>query len=365
MSARLLRVMAALAVLALLGGGTRAARAQEAVGRLIQEARVQLEAPNPDSVVVLLEKALSPEQNASVVQQTRAWVLYGIAQLFRENRPAARQAFRQALQRDPSLRIDSLYFFHDEIEREFGAELAAIAPPVVGPAPAVLTVTVDLPADTTVPASGGRLRISGSASYPARVVAIVTPADVPATIVWSDTQQVGAGGTRAWNLRGRDGQLVAPGRYTLSVKAVDSLGQVSPTIERVLLISRVPADTQALPPPPTFAPETLRLRGSPTSLAVGLALGAAAVALPTALGSPDLNSGLQADQTSYAVAGAVSVAGIVGFLAGHRVRPIPQNIQRNRELRERYAYNRQTIAQLNARARENAPVRVQVEGTVR
>ncbi len=346
--------------LLLLVGGWGAAAAQSPAGRLIQAARAQLEAPNPDSAATLLERALLPGTGATTAEQTRAFVLYGIAQLMRGT--TGRPMFRQALQRDPALRIDSLYFFGDEIEREFTAERAALAPPVSQAPRAALSVTVDLPLDTDLSAGDGRLRISGGSSYPARVVAVVTPADAPTVVLWTDTQRVNVT-TLAWNLRRADGTLIEPGRYALRLHAVDSLGQISQPLERVLQITRVTVDTQAAPAVPTFAAESLRLRGSPTSLLLGVALGAAAVGLP-AMGSSDLNSssGLGSDGSRYAVAGVVAVAGVAGFLVGHRVRPIPANIVQNRQARARYEQDRARIAQLNARARENAPVHVHVEG---
>ena len=116
--------------------------------------------------------------------------------------------------------------------------------------------------------------------------------------------------------------------------------------------------------PSAFLPETLQLRrGPPASLAIGLALGAAIAVLPSALGSPDLNQGQSAYTGAYAVAGAVSVAGIVGFLKGHRTRFSAENFQHNEEWRRRDAAERQAIAAANARTRENAPVRIVVERT--
>jgi hypothetical protein len=44
------------------------------------------------------------------------------------------------------------------------------------------------------------------------------------------------------------------------------------------------------------------------------------------------------------------------------VRSLPENIQRNREALGRYEQDRARIALLNARARENAPVHVHLEG---
>ena len=62
------------------------------------------------------------------------------------------------------------------------------------------------------------------------------------------------------------------------------------------------------------------------------------------------------------VAASVTMAGLAGFLGGHRVQPIPENALRNEELRQRDEANRAAIRAANARAQESAPVRVRLEG---
>lgn len=343
--------------------------AQGKVTQLLDEARSQIDDLDADSAFVLLQRALDARAGATEAERVRGFTLVGITELMRGNRPAARQAFEQVLRLDGALRIDSLADLQSDALVVF-AEARAVVVPVVAPAAAVvLTVSGDLPADTTVPVEGGRLRIETRPSYRARVVATIAPADAPTAVVWSDTQTVGGVGTRAWNLRSRDGTLVSPGRYSLRVTATDSVGQLSQTIERVLVVSRVPVDTTPHPPLLTaaaFAPETVRLRlGSPAGLLAGAVFGAAVALLPTSVGRTELNTGLASDRTAYAVAGAVGLAGIVGFLGGHRIRALPENIQWNHELTERDAANRAHIAQANARAREAAPIRVRVEGLAR
>jgi hypothetical protein len=138
-------------------------------------------------------------------------------------------------------------------------------------------------------------------------------------------------------------------------------------VERVLEVSRVAVDTQPHPAPlgpGDLRPETVELkRGSPAGLTVGLALGAAAALLPTALGATELNSGLGGDGTAYAVAGAVSLAGIVGFMAGKRVRFVPGNARYNAELMERNARDRQAAVEQNRRLLEAAPIRIRREAS--
>jgi hypothetical protein len=160
---------------------------------------------------------------------------------------------------------------------------------------------------------------------------------------------------------------VPPGRYRISATAVDSAGVISPAVARVIVVSRVQADTQALPPPlprSAFLPEATSVtHRSASGLLIGAGLGAAVALLPSALGRPELNSGLGSDGTAYLVAGSVTVAGVIAFLTGGRERhPLPENVRHNEALRQQDAANRAAIVEANARARENAQVRVRLEG---
>jgi hypothetical protein len=363
------RLLALVLLLTALGAG--AASAQQTPGQIIAQARAKFDEFQPESAQALLERVLSPNSGATPSEQVRAWVLYGITQLWRDNAAGAQQAFRQALLREPLLRVDSLEFLHENLLRAFNAERILVAPAPVAPAPAApvvvrLTVTAEVPRDTTLAAEGDLLPIAPRPSRLARGVVTVSPADAPTVVVWGDTLPAGAAGALGWNLRTREGVLATPGRYALRVTAVDSVGEVSGTIEHVLVLSRVEVDTQPLPPPlaaSDFAPETLLLRrGSPGAALIGAGLGAAAALLPAALGRSELNQGLSGDGTAYVVAASVTVAGLAGFLGGHRVRPMPENALQNADLRRRDEESRTAIQAANALARESAPVRVQLEG---
>ena len=338
----------------------RAAYGQSSAAPLISAARTALEAPNPDAAAVLLERALEPGLGATPAEQTRAWVLYGIAELMRDNAVAARRAFRQALQRDGSLRIDSLYFFHDDVEREFAAEREAAAPAPAGAAPA-LAVMVRVPSDTILPPGEGRWPIGTRPTFRARVVYTVTPVDSQSTIVWSDTQAVGSTGT-TWDLRSSSGTPIHPGRYALRVTASDSLGQVAPTVERVLDVARLPYDSTRLPPPlppSAFAPDSARVHpGSVLWLLGGLAVSTALI--ETRSGSPWEH----AQWPDIATFGATAV-GLLVFVAGRHTAVYSENTVRNRKVREEDAQRRVSLAQANERARDAAPLRVRVEGVVR
>lgn len=355
-----------IAILVLALAPIRAANAQGRASQLIREGRVQIDNLEWDSAYGYLQRALEPGVGATEAERVYAFTLLGIVELSRGNRFGGRDAFQQALRLDASLRIDSLAGLQTDVAVVFAEARLAVVPAAAAGPRAALAVEPSLPADTTVPAQGGRLRIEATPTYRSQVVITISPADAPGQIVWGDTQMVGGVRTTSWNLRGQGGAIVPPARYALRVYASDSVGQVSPTIQRILIVERVPADTLPLPPPlgrGDLLADTLHLRrGSPAGLALGLVLGAAAAVLPSALGASELNAGQGADGTAYAVAGAVSLAGIIGFLAGHRARPLPENIRYNRELHERDALNRQAIAEQNRRAREAADIRVRIEG---
>jgi uncharacterized protein YjdB len=104
-------------------------QAQAGPGAMISQARQYLDEFRPDSASVLLERALNPWSGANSAQRVRAWVLYGITQLSLNNQTAARAAFREALQRSPDERVDSLEFLEpDNLLRVFNAERSALGP---------------------------------------------------------------------------------------------------------------------------------------------------------------------------------------------------------------------------------------------
>jgi hypothetical protein len=333
-----------LTLLAVAGGVS----AQSSATRLIEAGRAQLDVPDPDSAARLLQTALQPTSGATAAEQTRAFVLYGIAELMRENRGSARQAFRQALRLDPTLRIDSLAFFHGELQREFAVERAAMTP-----ARTALSVDLDVPFDTTVSPPNGRLRITTKPSSHARVNITVAPADAPLTSVWSDSQEVATSGTVAWNLRSRDSLLVPAGRYVLRATAIDSLGHRTPPAEWVLLITRPGLDTTVFPPAlgdSVYKPDSARSHPGSVWWLIGGAAGSVAVAAANSQGK-----------------GARTIpitVGVVIFFLTKKTREEPE-AERNRELRAQDAKRRAAIAQANAHAKAIAPIRIQVEGVFR
>jgi hypothetical protein len=325
----------------------RAARAQSAA--MVEAARAQIEALNPDSAYALLQRALA--QGDPATPRARAFTLLGITELLRGNRTSAQFAFRQALRIEPSLRIDSLADLHSEALAVFGEQRAAVAPDT-----RPFAVAVEVPPDTVV-GPGEYLRIDVRPTARARVIVQVVR-EGESSPLWADSQTVDVLARALWDLTGPDSATVPLGRYVVRVLASAS-GQMLPPVERVLELSRLPIDTTPWPASldsSALEPETLRLRhAAPSRLALAGALGLAALALPSLLGSGEVNG---TSGRATLVAGAVSIAGLVGFLSGHHPLPLPDAIARNQQLRERRERQRAIVAAGNAALIGRAPMRV-------
>lgn len=359
-----MRLAARAAVVALMSLAAPASLPRHAVaqtaGVLMEQGRARLDQLDPDSAFQLLQRALGSGDVAAPVR-VRAFTLLGITELLRSNRLAARQAFERAIRLDPALAIDTLADLHSDARVVFGEARTA-----VGPLTRVFAVTVDLPADTVIRPGQDRLRLDVRPTARARVAFTVAPIETPQVLVWADTQTVDLVGRVLWDLAAPDSAYVADGRYVIHVTATDASGEVAPPVERILYVARLPVDTAAHPPAfdsTTLMPEALRIpRAAPSRLLLGAALGMGALLTPSLLGSGDVGGG---GGRSVAIGGVVTLAGIVGFLAGHRTRPLPENVDQNRQLLDRDANQRGVIAAANARLLAAAPIRILVESAAR
>jgi hypothetical protein len=327
------------------------APAQTPPARYIEAARAQIEALNADSAASLLRYAVDPRTGAGVADRLRGYVLLGIAELTREDRPEARAALQQALALDPELRVDSLAFLHSDLLSTFNAERASIV------RARGLSLVVEMPADTLVPVQGGGYQVVVLPTRRARVVLAVAT-ELSAAPLYSDSLVTSGVTTFGWSLRLADGRLVAPGRYRFRISAQDSAGD-STAVERALTIERERVDTQLLPPtlpPSAFAAESVRVRQlARAPLLRGLAFGAAAGVLALLGTGP---SGVK-DSRAFVIGGTVALAGVAGLVSsGSFMRANPEGIERNRRLREQDDSTRQAITVANAQARDRARLRI-------
>jgi len=367
-----IRGLAAIGVLlGSLAASATPAAAQAPVRDLLVAAKQRLLDIQPESAGVVLQAVLEAGSGASAAERAWAYSLMALVRLEAADRSGAQTMFRQALRSDARLPLDSVGVLRElqseaeavlqETRRLFFAAEAAAQPQVTR---APLTVRFEVPAETTLAPSGGRLPIVPVPSHRARSVVSAALADAPGAILWrSDTLAPGAAVPVLWPVRSADGRLVAPGRYQFAVTALDSAGEQS-RAEWVMEVERVAADTQPVPSPVApheLRPETVQVRRrAPAGLLLGVGLGAAAYAVPQVLGRHELNEGLPRDATVLVAAGSAAVAGVLGLVGGWRPVASPENARYNADLRQERASRIAEVVAANARARENAPVRVRL-----
>lgn len=226
-------------------------------------------------------------------------------------------------------------------------------------------VQVRIPVDTTIPWPDGRLPIAVRGTRGARVAVTIHAPEAGARPVLSQTLPAGVSATVWWNARETEIPLAPSGRFILRIAVVDEAGAATTALERVLLVSRVPADTMAAPPPlaaSDFLPERAIARmGDPLPILSGIVTGVAATVLPELLSRPNLRLSAGGNGWRLGVAGVAIAAGIYGFVTSEGPQPLADNISLNRALRDQDARDRVLLRAANARAREAAPVRIRAE----
>jgi len=203
----------------------------------------------------------------------------------------------------------------------------------------------------------GRLVLEVQPRRRVRVAATITPVGRNEP-VWADSQTVNMSGAFTWDLM-TAGVPVAPGRYTLRVTATDPTGRSIQPVVRTLLVTRGPVDTLATPElaDSQLLPDSVPVRRGQTLLA-GVALGAGALALSSALGSNELGSG---GNGRIVVAGTVSVAALIGFLNGRKYRHVPTNAMYNDEVLAHHNAQVMEVGDENQRRMASAPIRVRMQ----
>jgi hypothetical protein len=246
--------------------------------------------------------------------------------------------------------------------------LATPAHPAAAQEPAPtppVRVQVRIPTDTTIPWSDGRLPIEVRGIRGALITVTIIASDAGARPLLSQTLPAGVSATVWWNAREIERPLTPSGRYLLRVAAVDEAGGATTALERVLLVSRAPADTTAEPPPldtSALLPERAIVRmGDPLPMLSGIITGVAAVFLPELLSRSNLRSAAGGNGWRLGVAGVAIAAGIFGFVTSEGPQPLAENITTNRALRDQDARDRVLLRDANARAREAARVRIRAE----
>ena len=159
-----------------------------------------------------------------------------------------------------------------------------------------------------------------------------------------------------WDGRDTAAAYLPSGRYRLSVASRPSLTR--PIVRLVIVpieVEVVVPEPLPLPPPlpdAAFLPERTTRGPGFRSLTLGLAAGGLVLAMPALIAD-----GSKTSETRFAVAGAVSFAGIVGFFTQHG-RPLATNAALNVARRADWAQRRAAVTAENERRRQTARVTV-------
>ncbi len=303
-----------------------------------------------DAAATLLRRALA--DNLAPDERTRALTYLGAAEVFRGGggvrRVSAVAAFRRRLLLDPRQRPDRLVF---------PPQVVSVFEEVRRATKAVLAVA---PAESRFrPGPGGGSFVAtlfGTSFHEIEV----RLARVDGTVV--RTLYVGPMGDSLevrWDGLDTAGAFVPSGRYVFTVAS--RLSPASPVLRVVQLpleTGLVVPDTLPVPPPPVdslLLPEKATRGMGFRSLAGGLLAAGAVIALP-----PLVADGANASGIRFAVAGAVSFSGLVGFVTQRPGRALPGNIAANQGQRDAWRRRADAAQAENAARRREARLTVRV-----
>ncbi|MGD0992533.1 MAG: hypothetical protein ABR998_08685 [Gemmatimonadales bacterium] len=228
---------------------------------------------------------------------------------------------------------------------------------------APLSLSVTIPDQVSVPATGAAYSVALVSARRSLVTVTLTGAD--GSLIRSDTETVNGRAEFGLVLRGPEGAILPAGRYRLRASGADDWGTVSEPVDQYITLSRGIVDTAPTPQPPaasSFLPETVAAHPGPVAPALGsVLLAAVTIAGPSLLGNPNLGSSATRGALAYAVGGTIGISGIVGFLSGKASRPSPENIRLNSQRRAEYARTLQEVTTDNARRRQEAPIIVRAD----
>ena len=271
-------------------------------------------------------------------ERVQALVYLAATELFAGHRDSAVVAFERALVLDPRYRIDQLTFPPEVTGLFQQVRLRTRA------------ATVIAPRLTRLVSTGDRLSlwVYAAAFHPADVV-VTRPDGAPLRTLYQggvgDSLQV------SWDGRGADGLQVASGRYLVRVDSRGSDGRVIRTVEVPLDVAQVPRDTLPLPrplPDSVFKPEASAGGSGVGPLLTGLGGALAVVALPPLISAKAPGMGAR-----FVVAGALGIAGAVGFPLQRRPRPLPENMAANQAMRLAWERQADSVRTENALRRRS------------
>jgi hypothetical protein len=324
-------------LVAVLGGvlATATARAQDSAGLAgaVANGVRHYSQLDYDSAAITLRRALAVAGDSmSEPVRIRAMTYLGAAELFRGRRDSAFAAFRRLVMLDPRAHPDPLVF-PPEVTTiyDFAREATKVVTAVVR--------------DTSIRLGADRFRAQLFASSFHQIIATLEREDgfTVRTLYAgpiSDTLQVFWTGEDTVFLQNDSGRLV------FSVTSLTNVGRQSRVLRVPMDLVLGPQDTLPTPTPipdSLFLPERESAAPGFRAMVRGAGVGLLVGMLPALVAGGNTPSG-----SRYAVAGGLTLAGVVGFLKHRPGKALPDNIAANEELRGGLQ------AQIDMTAQENA-----------
>jgi hypothetical protein len=300
-----------------------------------------------DIAAAVLRRAIAAAAAESLATADRARALSYIAasDYFRGRRDSAAAVYRRLVLLDPRFRPDPL-IFPPEVTSLFDAvRRATKAVAVVAPDTAFKVVEERYP-----------VRLYASSFHS---ILVVLSSEDGRTLRTLYAGPIGDSLTVDWDGLDVSGREALAGRLRLTVTSLATAGADPLRVLQVPLeISAARRDTLAMPAPPAdslLRPE--RAPGGPAmrSLGGGLAASVMILALPSLVAGGQRVSG---GGGRVAVAGAVSLTGLIGFLSQRPGHPLPENARANRALRDAWQRRVDAIAHENADRRRDVRLTV-------
>jgi hypothetical protein len=274
-----------------------------------------------DSAAIALRRALAITGADTLNHggRTRALTYLGAAELFRNKRDSSYAVFRRLVAQNPRARPDPLVF-PPEVTTIY--DFAREATKVVG---------VELPRDTTIRIGADRYSARLFASSFHQIIVSVEREDgfTVRTLyagAISDSLQVFWAGDDTLFMANDSGRLV------FSVTSLTNAGRQGRIVHIPLDLVMGPQDTLPSPTPlpdSLFLPEHEPAGPGLKALGRGAGFGLAVAVLPGLVAGGTSPSG-----SRYAVAGGLTIAGLIGFFHHRPGKPLPENISANVALRD-------------------------------
>jgi hypothetical protein len=282
--------------------------------------------------------ALLGATKGPVAEQAQGLLYLGAADLFRGRRDSAFVVFRRLVMLDPRFRPDRM-LFPPEVTSVFDSVRTRTK-----------VVAMQAPADTEVAAGDGAWGVwLFASSFQSVDVTLRYEDGAPFRYIYSGP--IGDSLRVQWNGLDAADQLPPVSRVLLRVASRAPTGELTGILQLPLDLKIVRSDTLPWPAPPArsqLLPE--RAATGPADRAVfgGLLLASTVAALPSLVGASHGSSGPR-----LAVAGAVGVAGVLGYILHRPGRPLAENVRANKARHDAWQRSVERVTADNVRRRSD------------